>query len=74
MANVVIPDALLSEIGQSIEPSDATTDFVVQAVREKLQAERRRQEFLRLSEETRAAMIRCGLTEQDLLRDFELRR
>ena len=59
----------------SVVPTTTSPDdFVVQAVREKLSGESRKGEFYRLSDETRAAMAAKGLTEADLLADFEASR
>lgn len=44
---------------------------MLEAVREKLSWEDRRRHFCRLSDETRAAMVAKGLTEADMLKDFE---
>jgi hypothetical protein len=71
MLQVNIPDTLLSEIEKVVSAPTSLEDFVVEAVREKLSWEGRRREFYRLSDETRAAMKAKGLTEADILNDFE---
>ena len=49
-------------------------EFVLQAVRDKLTFEDRKREFYRLSDLARAAMTKKGLTEADILAEFEARR
>ncbi len=68
---VNIPDTLAAEIERLVPAPSSPEDFVVEAVREKLSWEDRRREFGRLSDETRAAMVAKGLSEADILKDFE---
>jgi hypothetical protein len=68
---VNIPDTLAREIERVVPAPRSPEDFVLEAVREKLSWEDRKREFCRLSDETRAAMVARGLTEADILRDFE---
>lgn len=74
MPQVQIPQALFDQIEAVVRATTSPQDFVVQAVREKLSWEARKGEFYRLSDETRAAMTAKGLTEADLLADFEATR
>ena len=70
MPQVNIPDALFSEIEKAVRLPISPEDFVVAAVREKLSWESRKEEFFRLSNETRAAMPAKGLSEKDILGEF----
>lgn len=68
MLQIELPESLL----QQIESTGITVpEFVQQAVREKLAADERRKLFYRLSDEMRAAMHRQGLTEDQLLAEFD---
>ena len=71
MSQVQIPDALLREIEAAGVTGSAVDGFVQQAVREKLDWEARRQEFRRISSRARQAMLDRGLSEKDILADFE---
>jgi hypothetical protein len=68
---VEIPDALAAEIEKRLSTPGSTQDFVLEAVREKLSWEDRRREFHRLSDKSRATMAAKGLSETDILKDFE---
>jgi hypothetical protein len=68
---VEIPDAPALEIQKVVQPPVSLEAFVVESVREKLAWESRRRKFYWLSDETRAAMLGKGLTEADILKDFE---
>ena len=71
MHEIQIPETLFDDI-QSVLPAAASTDdFIRQAIREKLSSEVRKREFQETSEETRVAMKEKGLTEADILADFE---
>jgi hypothetical protein len=74
MPQIYIPQSLFEQIERVVPGAASPEDFVVQAVQEKLSWEGRKSEFYRLSEETRAAMAAKGLTETDVLADFEASR
>ena len=74
MPQVQIPQSLFDQIESVVPATTSPQEFVVQAVREKLSWEGRKSEFYRLSDETRAAMETKGLTEADVLADFEASR
>jgi hypothetical protein len=74
MCTIQLPDALVDQIAAAGVPRGAVDEFVAQAVREKLAADERRKEFFRLSDEIRAAMHEQGLTEEQLLAEFDTRR
>ncbi len=74
MPHVEIPQDLFQQIQQALPASGTTDQFVSQAVREKLAGEQRREEFFRLSDITRQAMVQQGLTEDEILEDFESQR
>jgi hypothetical protein len=72
MSQVILPDALVHQIeATGVIGSAAVEAFVQQAVSEKLAAEQRRKKFFRLSDEMRAAMEEQGLTEEQLLAEFD---
>ena len=70
MAVITISDELLQRVEQSW-PSLSTTEFVAEAVREKLAWQERRAEFFRLSDETRRQMDQQGICEAEILSDFD---
>lgn len=72
MPEIHIPDNVFQEIEKILPAAVSADEFVVQAVREKLSSEDRKQEFYRLSDRTRAAMVEKGLTESDILAEFDL--
>jgi hypothetical protein len=74
MPQVQIPQSLFDQIESVVPATTSPQEFVVQAVRDKLSWEERKSEFYRLSDETRAAMEAKGLTEADVLADFEASR
>ncbi len=74
MSQIQLPDALLQQIEAAGVTGSAVDAFVQQAVREKRAAEERRNEFFRLSSKVREAMLAQGLTEDELLADFEKQR
>ncbi len=74
MPHVDIPQDLFLQIQQTLPASDSTDQFVSRAVREKLASNDRREEFLRLSDLAKQAMLEHGLTEKELLEDFEKQR
>lgn len=71
MLQIHLPDSLLAEIKSAGVTGSAVDGFVQQAVREKLDWEARRQEFRRITSQVRQAMHNQGLTEEDILADFE---
>lgn len=79
MLQIQLPDNLLQEIEAAGVTGSAVDAFVQQAVREKLVAtkltpQERREQFFRLSDEMRAAMHEKGLTEEQILAEFDRRR
>jgi hypothetical protein len=74
MAQIHIPESLLSAIERILPPSVSVEDFILQAVREKLAFEDQKREFYRLSDRIDLAMTEQGLSEADILRDFESHR
>jgi hypothetical protein len=71
MSQIHIPDVLVAQIEATGVTGGAVDEFVQQAVREKLDWEARRQEFRRITSRLRQAMQDQGLTEEDILADFE---
>ena len=71
MPQVTIPDDVFRQVEQGLDVGKSASQFVVDAVREKLLAQQRQREFFRLSEETRGAMLDQGFTEADVLADFD---
>lgn len=79
MCTIHLPDSLVDEIAAAGVPTGAVDEFVQQAVREKLAvatltAKERRKRFFELSDIMRAAMLEQGLTEEQLLTEFDARR
>ncbi len=74
MPQIQIPQSLFEKIESVVPATTSPEEFVLQAVEEKLSWEERRTEFYRLSDATRAAMTAKGLTEADILTDFETSR
>jgi hypothetical protein len=73
MSTIQIPDTLLQQIEAAGVPGGVEV-FVQQAIRDKLASDQHREEFFRLSDEMRAAMLEQGLTEEQLLAEFDTRR
>ena len=71
MPQVNIPDSLFREVEKVLPNAVSPDEFIVTAVREKLTFEGQKSEFYKLSSQTRAAMTAKGLTESNLLTDFE---
>ena len=71
MAQITIGDDLLTQVQRTLPASVSVDRFVEEAVREKLAVEERRAEFYRLSEETRRRMEEKGISESEILGDFE---
>ena len=79
MLHIELPDSLLQQIEAAGVTGSAVDEFVRQAVQEKLaiaklSARERRQRFFELSNEIREAMLAQGLTEEEILADFEEQR
>ena len=74
MSTIHLPDTLIDQLSAAGVPTGSVGEFVQQAVREKLHEEERRKEFHRLSAKVRAAMLAKGVTEDEILADFESRR
>lgn len=71
MPHVEIPQDLFQQIQLALPVSGSADQFVSQAVREKLASEQRREEFMKLVAKNREAMIERGLTEEEILADFD---
>jgi hypothetical protein len=71
MPQVNIPDSLFREVERVLPNAVSPDEFIVKAVREKVASEGQKQEFYRLSNQTRAAMTARGLTESDILKEFD---
>jgi hypothetical protein len=71
MPQVNIPDSLFREVQQVLPNTVSPDEFIVTAVREKLNCEEQKSEFYRLSNRTRAAMTAKELLESDILAEFE---
>lgn len=74
MPQVNIPDGLYEEIQKALCGEASPSDFIVQAVRDKLSFEGQKREFYQLTVSVRAGMIEQGLSEEDMLADFEMSR
>ena len=74
MPQVNIPESLFHEVERVLPSTVSPDEFILTAVREKLTFEERKHEFYRLSNQTRAAMAAKGLTESEVLKEFELAR
>ena len=72
MPQVDIPQDLFQQIQRVLPPSGTADEFVHQAVRDKIEWQKRREEFLRLTSLNRQAMEAQGLTEEEVLADFEV--
>ena len=72
MAQITIADDLLTQIQRALPESASADGFIEEAVREKLAVQERRSEFYRLSEETRRRMDEKGVSESEILGDFEV--
>jgi hypothetical protein len=71
MPQINIPDSLFREVERALPNAVSLDEFVATAVREKLGFESRKNEFYRLSNQTRAAMTAKGLAESDVMRELE---
>lgn len=71
MPHVDIPESLFREIEKVLPGPTSADEFVAQAIREKLSFEEGKREFYRLSDQTRSALQEKGLTETEILTDFD---
>lgn len=71
MATITLPDDLLEQVERALPKSVSPDEFVADAVRDKLAWQDRKQEFFRLSNGTRRRMEEQGISEAELLADFE---
>lgn len=71
MPQVEIPDVVFQQIEQLRPESQSAADFVLHAIQDRLAWEDRKREFYRLSDETRRSLSKQGITEADVLADFE---
>jgi hypothetical protein len=71
MPQVYIPEALFEQVKKVLPEAASADDFIFKAVRDQLSQEERRAEFYRLSDALRAAMVEKGLSEEQVLADFE---
>ena len=71
MAQISIADELLDKVEDARPDSVSAEQFVADAVREKLSWQDKRSEFIQLSDETRRMMDTKGITEAEVLADFE---
>jgi hypothetical protein len=71
MPQVEIPQDLFQQIEAALPMSTSPDQYVSQAVREKLAKEEHREEFMRLVAKNREAMVKQGLTEEEILADFD---
>ena len=71
MPQVEIPDVVFQQIEQLRPESQSAADFVLHAIQDRLAWEDRKREFCRLSDETRRPLSKQGISEADVLADFE---
>ena len=71
MPQVDIPDVVFQQIEQRRPESQSAADFVLDAIQDRLAWEDRKREFCRLSDETRRLLSQQGISEADVLADFE---
>ncbi len=71
MAEITLPDELLEQVERALPESVSADEYVADAVREKLGWQQRKAEFFRLSDGTRRLMEENGISETELLADFE---
>ena len=72
MAIITISAELLQRVEQSRPRILSTAKFVADAVREKLAWQERKSEFFRLSDETRRQMDQQGISEAEILGEFDV--
>lgn len=71
MPQVFIPDAVFQEIQKALPSAISADEFILRAVQDKLSAEERKRRCMELADQTRAAMVKQGLTEEEILADFK---
>jgi hypothetical protein len=71
MAHVFISDAVFQQIQKALPSGVSADQFILQAVQDKLSLEERKRRCFELGDQMRAAMIEKGLTEEEILADFE---
>ncbi len=71
MSQIEIPDAVFQRIEQLRPETQSAADFVLRAIQDRLAWEDRKREFYGLSDETRRAMSNQGMSEAEVLADFE---
>jgi hypothetical protein len=74
MPHIDIPQDLFQQIQQALPASQTADQFVHQAVRDRIAWQKDREEFFRLSDITRQALAERGLSEEDILADFDRHR
>ena len=74
MAQIPIADELLKQVESVLPESVSTEQFVADAVREKLSWQQCKAEFVHLSDDTRRKMDAQGITQAEILADFEAAR
>ena len=71
MPQVYIPETLLKEIEKALPETSSADNFIIQAVREKLTSLEHKKEFYKLSARAQTVMQEKGLSETDILKDFD---
>ena len=74
MAHIEIADELFRQIKKHVSDFRAAEQFVAEAVREKLDWQQRQAKFYELSDETRRRMVNRGISEAEILADFQASR
>lgn len=70
---IALPDMLIPKISQAAkdEGFDKVDDFVAQTLEEKLRALEHKRKFFEVSDRVRAALEKKGISEEEILADFE---
>lgn len=74
MPQVELPPDLFEKVEHSLPTGGSVDEFVRDAVEYRLAVQDRRAEFFRLSDLMREAMHKQGLTEEEILAEFDARR
>jgi hypothetical protein len=74
MPQIDIPQDLFQQVDQTRPRSVSTAEFVAQAVREKLDRDDRMTRLDELTGRIRRSMLEHGVTEEEVLTDFEAHR
>ena len=74
MPVVDLPPDLIEKIEHRLSNTGSVDEFVRDAIEQKLDDVERRNEFHRLTAKIREAMLAKGLTEEEILADFEQHR